>query len=166
MLTQSPHFLIQVNTMKLHLVGGAIAAISLTAFAQSPPALVVSPEQGPVAKHSCAKPAMPDASKSFAAEEANAFVRTLETFRNCVQNFSEGQKAIATEKQKEAEALRLSAVGAFQAATAAAAAADAAAKDYNTFSEQAVKIVTPKAPDAQKKPVAIEPVAPRPQRGY
>ena len=152
--------------MKLHIVGGAFAAISLTAFAQSPPTLAVSPEQAPLAQHSCAKPAMPDASKNFTADEANAFVRTLETFRNCVQSFSEGQKVIAAAKQKEAEASRLSAVGAFQAATAAAAAADAAAKDYNAFSDQAVKIVTPKAQDAQKKPVAIEPVAPRPLRGY
>lgn len=152
--------------MKLHFVGGAFAAISLMAIAQSPPTLVVSPEQAPLAQHSCAKPAMPDASKNFTADEANAFVRTLETFRNCVQSFSAGQKAITTAKQKEAEALRLSAVAAFQAATAAAAAADAAAKDYNAFSDQAVKIVTPKAPDVPNKPVAIEPAAPRPQRGY
>ena len=166
MLTQPLHFLTQVNTMKFHVTGIAIAAISFTAFAQSPPPLVVSPEQGPLATHSCAKPAMPEASKNYAADESNAFVRSLETFRNCVQTFSEGQKAIAAAKQKEAEALRLSAVGAFQAATAAAAAADAAAKDYNAFLEQAIKIVTPKAPDAPKKPVAIDPVAPRPQRGY
>ena len=152
--------------MKFHVIGNAIAAISFTAFAQSPPPLVVSPEQGPLATHSCAKPAMPDASKNYSADESNAFVRTLETFRNCVQIFSEGQKSIAAAKQKEAEALRMSAVGAFQAATAAAAAADAAAKDYNAFSEQAIKIVTPKAVDAAKKPATSEPVAPRPLRGY
>ena len=81
-----------------------------------------------------------------------------------MQTFSESQKQIATYKQKEAEALKLSAL---DASAAAAASADAAAKDYNSFSEQAIKIVTPKEPaDAPKKAGSIEPPAPRPQRGY
>ena len=131
------------------------AAISTTALAQTPP----------LATSGCAKPAMPDATKKLVAAETNAFVRSLETFRNCVQAFSESQKLIAATKQKEAEAFKVSALNASQAATAAAAAADAAAKDYNAFSEQAIKIVTPKEPaDAPKK--VIEPSAPRPQRGY
>ena len=131
------------------------AALSTTALAQTPP----------LATSGCTKPAMPDATKKLVAAETNAFVRSLETFRNCVQAFSESQKLIAATKQKEAEAFKVSALDASQAATAAAAAADAAAKDYNAFSEQAIKIVTPKEPaDAPKK--VIEPPAPRPQRGY
>lgn len=152
--------------MKFRSIGFAILALSTTAFAQTAPApAAVKP---PLAQHSCAKPAMPDASKAIPTAEANAFIRALETFRNCVQAFSESQKQVAAAKQKEAEAFKLSALESSQAATAAAAAADAAAKDYNVFSEQAVKIVTPKEPAASpaKKAVTIEPPAPRPQRGY
>ena len=110
---------------------------------------------------------MPDSTKALTTDERNAVVRSLETFRNCVQVFSDSQKQIATTKQKEAEALKLSALDASQAATSAAAAADAAAKDYNSFSEQAVKIITPKEPAATaKKAGVIEPPAPRPQRNY
>ncbi len=145
--------------MKFHsisfVVGFVIAALSTTVLSQTPP----------LATSGCAKPAMPDATKKLVAADANAFVRSLETFRNCVQVFTEGQKLIAATKQKEAEAFKVSALDASQAATAAAAAADAAAKDYNTFSEQAIKIVTPKeTADAPKK--SIEAPAPRPQRGY
>lgn len=149
--------------MKFRSIGFAIAALSATALAQTTPPAA---ETVPLARHNCAKPAVPDASKKLTTEEANAFVRTLETFRNCVQAFSDGQKAIAAAKQKEAEALRVSTLDASQAATAAAAAADAAAKDYNAFSEQAIKIITPKEPAAPKKTGIVEPPAPRPQRGY
>ncbi len=84
-----------------------------------------------------------------------------------MQAFSEVQKQIAATKQKEAEALKMSALAASAAATAAATSADAAAKDYNTFSEQAVKLVTPKeAAEAPKKAGTIELPAARPQRGY
>ena len=159
--------------MKFHSIGVLIATVSITALAQSPatvaPTLAPSVPPTPLAKHSCVSPAMPDATKSYTADETNAFVRRLETFRSCIQTFTEGQKVIVASKQKEAEALRQSAVDAFQAANAAAAAADAAVKEYNTFSEQAVRIVTPKAPktpDAPKKAATMEPPAPKPQRGY
>ncbi len=152
--------------MKIYSISFAAAAFSTAVFAQTTPAPTAAAVVAPLAKHSCAKPAMPDASKKIAIAEANAFVRTLETFRNCVQTFSDSQKAIAAAKQKEAETLKLSALDASQAATAAAAAADAAAKDYNAFSEQAIKIVTPKEVAAPAKAGIIEPPAPRPQRGY
>ena len=152
--------------MKFLSTGFAIAVLSTVAFAQTPPPATVLAEKAPLAKHNCPKPAMPDASKKIAVAEANAFVRVLETFRNCVQVFTDSQKQIAESKQKEAEALRVSALDASAAATAAAAAANAAAQDYNTFSEQAVKIVTPKDEAAPKKSGVIEPPAPRPQRGY
>ena len=156
--------------MKFHSIGVLIATVSITVLAQSPatvaPAVAPSVPPTPLAKHSCVSPAMPDATKSYTADESNAFVRTLETFRSCIQIFAESQKVIVASKQNEAEALRQSAVDAFQAANAAAAAADAAVKEYNTYSEQAVRIVTPKAPDAPKKAAAVEPPAPRPQRGY
>lgn len=150
--------------MKFRCMGFIIAALSTATFAQTPPSAVA--DNAPLAKHNCARPAVPDASKTITTEAANAFVRTLETFRNCVQAFSESQKVIATAKQKEAEALRVSTLDASQAATAAAAAADAAAKDYNAFSEQALKIVTPKEPAAAKKTGIVDPPAPRPQRAY
>ena len=152
--------------MKIYSISFAAAAFSTAVFAQTTPAPTAAAVVAPLAKHSCAKPAMPDALKKIAIAEANAFVRTLETFRNCVQTFSDSQKAIAAAKQKEAETLKLSALDASQAATAAAAAADAAAKDYNAFSEQAIKIVTPKEVAAPAKAGIIEPPAPRPQRGY
>ena len=150
--------------MKFLLTGFVIAVFSTATFAQTPP--FPAAEKIPLVTHGCAKPAMPDASKKLTAAETNAVVRTLETFRNCVQTFSESQKQIAATKQKEAEALKLSALYAAAAATAAAAAADAAVKDYNAFSEQAIKIVVPKEPDAPKKAGTIDPPAPRPQRGY
>jgi hypothetical protein len=154
----------QVNTMKLLSIGFVIAALSTTAIAQT----VAAPagEKAPLATHSCAKPPLPDATKALTAQEANAFVKVLETFRNCVQAFSEGQKQIAITRQKEAEAFKLSAVSASTAAVAAAAAADAAVNDYNKYSDQAVKIVTPKDQGNAQRPVAIEPAGPRPSRGY
>ena len=151
--------------MKIISIGLVAAAISTTAFAQTPPAPVAA-EKAPLARHNCPKPAMPDASKKISVAEANAFVRVLETFRNCVQVFTDSQKQIAETRQKEAEALRVSALDASAAAAAAAAAANAAAQDYNTFSEQAVKIVTPKDEADPKKSSAIDPPTPRPQRGY
>ena len=83
-----------------------------------------------------------------------------------MQAFSESQKAIVVAKQKEADALRVSMLEASQAATVAATAANAAVKDYNAFSEQALEIVTPKEPVAAKKPVIVGPPARQPQRGY
>lgn len=148
--------------MKFHSVGFVVAALSVNVFAQTPPATAAAP----LATHNCVKPPMPDASTKIAAAEANAFVRTLEIFRNCVQAFSDGQKQIATAKQKEAEALKLAALEAGLAAAAAASASNVAAKDYNTFSEAAVKIITPKDEAAPKQSAIIEPPAPRPQRGY
>ena len=142
--------------MKLIYIGLVLAALSTGALAQAP-----------LATHGCTKPPMPDASKKLSAAESNAFVRVLETFRNCVQAFSENQKLVAATKQKEAESLKAAALEASAAAATAAAAADAAAKDYNTFSEQAVKIVTPKdTGDGAKKAAPVDIPAPRPARGY
>ena len=162
---QFNYFLAQVRTMKFHSIGFLLATVSMTAMAQSPATVTPTVPPAPLAKHSCVSPAMPDATKSYTADESNAFVRTLETFRSCIQTFTEGQKVIVASKQNEAEALRQSAVDAFQAAKAAAAAADAAVKEYNNYSEQAIRIVTPKAqktPDAPKKAAAVEPPAPKP----
>ena len=152
--------------MKLCTMAFAVAALSTTVFAQTPvPTVATAP--APLAKHSCAKPAMPDASKKIAAAEANALLRTLETFRNCVQIFFESQKVIAATKQREAEVLTASALEASQAAAAAIAAANEAAKDYNAFSEQAVKIVTPIEPAAPNKASPLDrPPTPQPQRSY
>lgn len=150
--------------MKVRSIALLVTTVSALASAQTAPLAVA--EKLPLATHNCAKPAMPDASKKLTSAEANAFVRTLETFRNCVQAFSESQKTIIAMKQKEAEAFRLSALEASTAASAAASAADAAAKDYNAFSEQAIKIVTPKESDTPKKTGIVEPPAARPQRSY
>ena len=153
--------------MKIYSIGFAAAAFSTAVFAQTTPTATAAAVAAPLATHSCAKPSMPDASKQIATAEANAFVRTLETFRNCVQTFSDSQKAIATAKQQEAEALRASALEASQAASAAVAAANGAVKEYNGFSEQAVKIVTPKEAAAPNKTNPVErPPTPQPQRGY
>ena len=153
--------------MKIYSISIAVAAFSTAVFAQTTPAPTTAAAPVPLAKHSCAKPAMPDASKKIATAEANALVRTLETFRNCVQVFFESQKAIAATKQREAEVLTASAQEASQAAAAAIAAANEAAKDYNALSEQAVKIVTPKEAAAPNKTNPVErPPTPQPQRGY
>ena len=142
--------------MKLISIGLVLAALSTGAFAQTP-----------LATHGCTKPPLPDATKKILAAEANAFVRVLETFRNCVQAFSESQKQIAATKQKEAESLKTAALEASTVAAAAAAAADAAVKDYNAYSEQAVKIITPKdTGDGAKKAAPAEIPARPPQRGY
>ena len=142
--------------MKLISIGLVLAALSTGAFAQTP-----------LATHDCTKPPLPDATKKILAAEANAFVRVLETFRNCVQAFSESQKQIAATKQKEAESLKAAALEASTAAAVAAAAADAAVKDYNTYSEQAVKILTPKdTGDGAKKAAPAEIPARPSQRGY
>lgn len=146
----------KVNTMKLISIGLILAALSTSALAQAP-----------LATHGCAKPPLPDATKKILAAEANAFVRALETFRNCVQAFSESQKQIAATRQKEAEGLKAAALEASAGAAAAASAADAAVNDYNTYSEQAVKIVTPKdTGDSAKKAAPVEIPARPPQRGY
>ena len=150
------HFLHTVNTMKLISTGLILTALSTGAFAQAPPAT-----------HDCAKPSLPDATKNISVAESNTFVRALEVFRNCVQAFSESQKQVAAIKQKEAETLKAAALDASAAAAAAASAANAAAKDYNAYSEQAVKIVTPKdAGEGAKKVAPMDIPAPRPARGY
>ena len=142
--------------MKLISIGLILAVLSTGALAQAP-----------LAAHGCAKPPLPDASKRLSSAEANAFLRVLETFRNCVQAFSESQKQVAATKQKEAESLKAAALEASAAATAAAAAADAAVKDYNAYSEQAVKIITPKdTGDDAKKAAPVEIPTRIPQRGY
>ena len=142
--------------MKLISIGLILVALSTGALAEAP-----------LATHGCAKPPLPDASKRLSSAEANAFLRVLETFRNCVQAFSESQKQVAATKQKEAESLKAAALEASAAATAAAAAADAAVKDYNAYSEQAVKIITPKdTGDDAKKAVPVEIPTRIPQRGY
>ncbi len=152
--------------MKIRSIGFVLAALSGVAFAQAPAAPApAAAEKAPLAKHSCPQPAMPDASKKISVAEANAFVRVLETYRNCVQMFTDSQKQIADTKQKEAEALRASALESAAVAAAAVAAANAAAKEYNTYSEAAIKIVTPQDEGAAKKAIA-EPPAPRPQKGY
>ena len=142
--------------MKLISIGLILVALSTGALAEAP-----------LATHGCAKPPLPDASKRLSSAEANAFLRVLETFRNCVQAFSESQKQVAATKQKEAESLKAAALEASAAATAAAAAADAAVKDYNAYSEQAVKIITPKdTSDDAKKAAPVEIPTRIPQRGY
>ncbi|MEQ1517848.1 MAG: hypothetical protein ABL931_15315 [Usitatibacteraceae bacterium] len=157
--------------MKIRSLGFVVAAFSITAFAQAPaPATPAAPApaavEKPLAKHSCAQPPMPDASKKITVPEANAFVRVLETYRNCVSAFTDGQKQIAEGKQKEAEGLRASALESAAVAAAAVAAANAAAKEYNTYSEAAIKIVTPKEEGDGKKSSAAEPAAPRPSKSY
>ena len=153
--------------MKFNSIGVLLAMVSISAIAQSPPTVVPSISNVPLAKHSCGTPAMPDTAKTYTANESNAFVRTLEVFRTCIQTFAESQKIIVVAKQKEAETLRQSAVDAFQAANVAAATADAAVKEYNTFSEQALRIVTPKAAaDVPSKSTPMEPPPQRPMRSY
>ncbi|MEO8386463.1 MAG: hypothetical protein ABI583_14535 [Betaproteobacteria bacterium] len=142
--------------MKFISIGLVLAALSTGALAQAP-----------LATHGCTKPPLPDASKKLSVAESNAFVRVLETFRNCVQAFAESEKLVAATKQQEAESLKAAALKASAAAAAAAAAADAAVKDYNAYSEQAVKIVTPKdAGDGTKNAAPVEIPAQRPTRGY
>ena len=81
--------------------------------------------------------------------------------------FSESQEQVAATKQKEAESLKAAALEASAGAVAAASAADAAVNDYNTYSEQAVKIVTPKVTDESAKKAAPVEIPARPaQRGY
>jgi hypothetical protein len=152
--------------MKFLSIGIAVAVLCTDAFAQTPPPATAPAEKAPLAKHSCPKPAMPDATKKMAVADANAFVRVLETFRNCVQTFTDGQKQIADTKQKEAEALRASALEVAAIAAAAVAAANAAAQDYNSFSEQAIKIITPVDAVETKRASPVDPPGSKPQRGY
>ena len=142
--------------MKLISTGLVLAALSTGTLAQVP-----------LATHDCTKPPLPDATKKISVAESNTFVRAMETFRNCVQVFSESQKQVAATKQKEAETLKAAALDASAAASAAATAANAAVKDYNAYSEQAVKIVTPKdTGEGAKKVAPVDIPAPRPARGY
>jgi hypothetical protein len=152
--------------MKFLSIAFVAALLSTAAFAQTPAPAAAPAEKAPLAKHNCPKPPMPDATKKMAVADANAFVRLLETFRNCVQTFTDGQKQVADTKQKEAEALRASALEVAAVAAAAVAAANAAAQDYNTFSEQAIKIITPVEAAETKRSNPVEPSAPKPQRGY
>lgn len=144
-------------------LSAACLLLSSVALAQAPAEPATA--KPPIAKHSCAQPPMPDASKKLAIADANAFVKLLEIYRNCVQEFTEGQKQIVAVKQKEAESLRTQALETSAVAAAAATAANAAAKEYNDYSEKAVKIVTPKDPTPQKASGA-EPPAPRPAKNY
>ncbi len=142
--------------MKLISTGLVLAALSTSALAQVP-----------LATHDCLRPPLPDATKKISVAESNTFVRAMETFRNCVQAFSESQKQVAATKQKEAETLKAAALDASAFAAAAATAANAAVKDYNAYSEQAVKIVTPKdTGEGAKKVAPVDIPAPRPARGY
>lgn len=143
-------------------LSAACLLLSTVALAQTPAETATA--KPPVAKHSCVQPPMPDANVKLAIADANAFVKLLEIYRNCVQEFTEGQKQIVTVKQKEAEALRTQALEASAVAAAAATAANAAAKDYNDYSEKAVKIVTPKDPTQAK--AAVESPALKPAKSY
>ena len=133
------------------------AAIAQTAPASQEPAL---------ARHSCARPVLPDAARKITAQERNAVVASLETFRTCVRTFSDGQEKIKDAREKEAKALQESSQVALAAAKAAAAAVDTAVKDYNQYSEEAVKIVTVKDEPAPKQQGKAEIVPPRPARSY
>ena len=135
---------------------------SAAAIAQSAPAS----QEPALARHSCAKPVLPDAAKKLTAQERNAVVASLETFRTCVRTFSDGQEKIKDAREKEAKALQESSQVALAAAKAAAAAVDTAVKDYNQYSEEAVKIVTVKNEPAPKQQGKAEIVPPRPARSY
>lgn len=136
------------------------AALALTiapevAFAQAPAA--------EVAKHSCTKPALPDAAKKLTAQEKNAIIASMEVFRNCVYKFSDEQQKQMLAKQKEAEALSASIKTANAAILASKAAVDGAVDDYNQFSQAATKIIQK---DDVKKTGTNEAPAARPSKSY
>ena len=105
------------------------------AFAQSPapaPAAAAAPLEAPPARHLCPKPAIPLATKKPEPAEMNAFVTSLDTFRDCVQAYAQAQQKISDAQQKNADALG-------KAAQASVAAGNAAIKEYNDLVEQANK---------------------------
>jgi len=116
-----------------------------------------------VAKHSCAKPALPDAAKKLTTQEKNAIIASLEVFRNCVFKFSDEQQKQMLAKQKEAEALSASIKTANAAILAGKAAVDGAVDDYNQFSQAATKIIQK---DDVKKTGTNEAPAARPSKSY
>lgn len=146
------------------ILGFAACSISATAFAQTAPvAAPVAP--APLAKHDCAKPALPDATKKLTTQEKNTAVKSLEAFRNCVRTFSDGQEKIKADREKEAKALQDSALMAIAAAKAAAAAVNAAVADYNELSQETVKRLNKDEP-APKSAGNTEAAPPRPSKNY
>ena len=154
--------------MKMRTLVVALCTLSAGAFAsaqttQTTPAPAVA--DAPLARHSCTKPALPDASKKLTVVEKNAVVASMEVFRNCVRTFSDGQEKIKSAKEQEAKALQDSSQAALAAAKAAKASVDGATADYNAFSADAVKILTKDAPPEASKGTA-EPAPPRPVKYY
>lgn len=142
-------------------------AASATAFAQAP-ATTPAAADAPLAKHSCAKPPLPDANKKMTTVEKNAVVASMEKFRTCVSEFSSGQEKIKAAKEAEAKSLQDQSQAALKSAQAAKAAVDGATTDYNTFSADAVKILNKDAaaaPAPASKGTA-EPAPPRPVKYY
>ena len=144
-----------------------LCTVSVGAFAQAPAAPAAATD-APLAKHSCAKPALPDANKKLTTVEKNAFVASMEKFRTCVREFSDGQEKIKAAKESEAKSLQESSQAALKSAQSAKAAVDGATTDYNTFSADAVKILNKDA--AAPAPAAskgtAEPAPPRPVKYY
>ena len=138
--------------------------ISATAIAQTTP-VVASVAPAPLAKHDCAKPALPDAAKKLTTQEKNAFVKNLETYRNCIRTFSDGQEKIKADREKEAKALQDSALVALAAAKTAAAAVNSAVADYNDLSQETVKRLSKDEP-APKSAGNTEAAPPRPSKNY
>jgi hypothetical protein len=139
-------------------IATSLALASTLSFAQTPAA------DAGIAKHSCAKPALPDAAKKLTVQERNAIVASLETYRTCIRAFSDGQEKIKSAKEQEAKSLQESSQAALAAAKAAAAAVDGAVNDYNALSAAAVKIIQPK--DEVKKTGTNEAPAARPSKSY
>ena len=130
--------------MKINFKSLAVAAVAASApmFAAAQAAATAEP---PLARHSCAKPALPDAAKKLTVPERNAIVVSLEAYRNCIRAFSDSQEKIKAAKELEAKALQDSSQAALAAAKSAKSSVDAAVEDYNVFSQAAVKLITPKA---------------------
>ncbi|MBL0123066.1 MAG: hypothetical protein IPP88_10220 [Betaproteobacteria bacterium] len=109
-----------------------VASTTITsAFAQTAP--VAASE--PVAKHSCARPAMIDTSKRITENQMAAFVAALAKFKECAEGFAQAQQKEAERVQKAAQA----------SAQAMVAAGNVAIKDYNDFVEEAGKVMAAKA---------------------
>ena len=148
--------------MKMRALALALCTLSAGAIAQTTPA--AAPD-APLAKHSCTKPALPDAIKKMTTVEKNAVVASMEVFRTCVRSFSDGQEKIKATKEQEAKSLQDSSQVALASARAAKAAVDAATADYNAFSAETVAILTKDAP-AQASKGTAEPAPPRPAKYY
>ncbi|MBP8120044.1 MAG: hypothetical protein KAY04_02290, partial [Burkholderiales bacterium] len=67
--------------MKINFKSLAVAAVAASApmFAAAQATTTAEP---PLARHSCAKPALPDAAKKLTVPERNAIVVSLEAYRN------------------------------------------------------------------------------------